>query len=91
MWEPHGERIPSPELGTWFQEDRKRSRELEEEARRVRRRAAVVPYELRPVVGPKPVDPRNPWRHAGLMSDIGGVEGFVRVQRGTHRYPDGQW
>jgi len=47
-----------------------------------------VPYEQRPVVQPKPVDPSNPWKNAGLMRDIGGVDGYMKVKRGTHRYPD---
>ena len=47
-----------------------------------------VPYDQRPVVQPKPFDPSNPWKNAGLMRDIGGVEGFKKVQNGTHRYPE---
>ena len=47
-----------------------------------------IPEQERPVVGPKPTDPSNPWRHAGIMRDIGGVDGFMKVMRGTHRFPD---
>ena len=47
-----------------------------------------VPYDERPRVGPKPTDPHRPFRHAGLMRDIGGVEGYMKVVRGTHRLPE---
>ena len=42
----------------------------------------------KPTVGPKPVDPQRPFQHSGLMQDIGGVDGFMKVMRGTHRFPD---
>ena len=45
-------------------------------------------YESRPAVEPLPFDPRNPWKNAGLMRDIGGVDGFMKVMRGTHRFPE---
>ena len=48
-------------------------------------RVARVPYAERPVVLPKPRD--RPFRHAGLMREIGGVQGFLNVMRGTHRFP----
>lgn len=48
-------------------------------------RVARVPYAERPVVLPKPRD--RPFRHAGLMREIGGVQGFLNVVRGTHRFP----
>ncbi len=48
----------------------------------------AIPYALRPMVQPKPHDPRHPFRHAGLMRDVGGVEGFASVMRGTHRFPE---
>ena len=49
---------------------------------------ARVPYAQRPVVLPKPCDPSKLFRHAGLMREIGGVQGFLRVVRGTHRLPE---
>jgi hypothetical protein len=50
--------------------------------------AMLIPHADRQIVQPKPYDPLRPLRHAGLMRDIGGVEGFVNVMRGTHRFPD---
>jgi len=47
-----------------------------------------LPYNERPEVQPLPFDPSNPWKNAGLMRDIGGVDGFVKVQKGTHRFPN---
>tara|TARA_S200000501_G_C20535115_1_gene617457 strand:- start:59 stop:238 length:180 start_codon:yes stop_codon:yes gene_type:complete len=47
-----------------------------------------LPYAFRAVVLPKPRDPTNPFRHAGLMRDIGGVQGFMSVRRGTHKFPE---
>ena len=47
-----------------------------------------VPYAQRPVVLPKPPDASRPFRHAGLMREIGGVQGFLRVVGGTHRLPE---
>ena len=49
---------------------------------------ARAPYAQRPAVLPKPSDASRPFRHAGLMREIGGVEGFLRVVRGTHRFPE---
>jgi hypothetical protein len=46
-----------------------------------------VPYAERPVVLPKPVDASRLFRHAGLMREIGGVQGFLKIVRGTHRFP----
>lgn len=104
MWEPDftllGEpiRIPTPEVGAWFPElpppplrpptppplpyvppKRHKPEPVVQN---------VIPYHERPVVQPKPFDPRSPFRHAGLMRDIGGVQGFMSVVRGTHRYPE---
>jgi len=45
-------------------------------------------YESRPAVEPLPCDPRDPWKNVGLMRDIGGVDGFMKVMRGTHRFPE---
>ena len=54
-----------------------------------RRVPPVVPYYNRPVVFPLPRDPCKPFRHVGLMREIGGARGFMSVVRGTHRFPDG--
>ena len=49
---------------------------------------ARMPYAQRAIVLPKPRDPGRPFRHAGLMREIGGVQGFLKVVRGTHRFPE---
>jgi len=88
---PCDQRIPSPELGPLFSAH-------EHAPKRVRLAAAATskpvreytPYHQRLIARRKPADPKHPFRHAGLMSDIGGVEGFMCLVRGTHR-PVEEW
>lgn len=49
--------------------------------------AKVPERSEKPEVEPLPYDPTDPFKGAGLMRDIGGIAGFMKVQRGTHRYP----
>lgn len=87
------ERVPSPELGTLFSAyERPPKRAKSAPPQRVAKpEREVIPYHQRIVARPKaPFDPRHPFRHAGLMRDIGGVEGYQRVVRGTHRIVD-EW
>jgi hypothetical protein len=85
-WEPstpiqRNERVSSPELGTLFSAyERVPKRAKKESVAREH-----IPYQQRIVLGPKTVDPKTPFRHAGLMSDIGGVQGFMNLVKGTHR------
>lgn len=90
------ERIPSPEIGDLFeyaehvtQRKRSPSRERMPPPPAPRRprvdKAPLLPYSQRAIVRPKPVDPLRPFRHCGLMREIGGVDGFMKVVRGTHR------
>ena len=101
MWEPDftllsvPARIPTPEVGSWFPElPAATPREpcvAPPPCKRHKhepRQRAVLPYAYREVVLPKPRDPANPFRHAGLMRDIGGVQGFMSVQRGMRRFPE---
>lgn len=97
------ERIPSPEIGDLFEyvehvieKQRKRSpsRERMPPPPAPRRpcvdKAPLLPYSQRAIVRPKPVDPLRPFRHCGLMREIGGVDGFMKVERGTHRLAE-EW
>lgn len=98
MWEPDftllaaPTRIPTPEIGAWLPEhppppppDPPPKRRKPESDTNV---SSVMPYTERSVVRPKPFDNRSPFRHAGLMRDIGGVQAFMNVMRGTHRFPE---
>lgn len=87
------ERVPSPELGTLFsayEPPPKRAKSAPPQ-RVAKPEREVIPYHQRIVARPKaPFDPRHPFRHAGLMRDIGGVHKFMAVVRGTHRIGD-EW
>ena len=116
MWEPDfsllgqtdtvavAQRIPTPEVGTWFLDLSTQGppvpprpptppRAPDPPRKKPRVEAppppARLPYDERPCVGHKPWDPRRgPFQNAGLMRDIGGVDGFMKVMRGTHRFPE---
>ena len=47
-----------------------------------------LPNDNKPTVGSKAMDPSCPFRHAGLMREIGGADGFMKVVRGTHQFPN---
>lgn len=87
------ERVPSPELGDLFSAyERPPKRAKSAPPQRVAKpEREVIPYCQRIVARPKaPFDPRYPFRNAGLMREIGGVRGFMAVQRGSHRIVD-EW
>jgi hypothetical protein len=42
--------------------------------------------DSRPIARPKPIDSGTLFKNAGLMREIGGVDGFARLVKGSHRF-----